>query len=358
MRYGLIHNHIFGVDENYIIQMITDINCTMDCKRIGSARNKYVRGKRMPDTYSWYLYDSIEILKKANKLYDYEKDLDTCGQYISYYQNGKIQETYFHNKGKKEGIYLYYISSVDSKLYREAYYTNNMLHGTEKIYYVNGNIKEIKNYVNGVKCGEYISYYDIDNPKLYEKWDFVNNERHGEYYREEDTLIYVGKYKNNKMVETTAINKINKNIKSKQYIYENDPKLYITEKFYDSGILKEKYTIDENYIIQGEYIKYYENGIIQSIEHYENNKIIVHKTIKYYENGDIQLHKIYDADNKDNFKIVSYYDNGKIEKILYYITKNSEPVIIKKENYNKYGILSGYTRNIDIKNDVMIYVKK
>jgi hypothetical protein len=102
LQYAYVYNNIITIDVDIIIN-ITDINETNNYTRIGSGYNKFICGEKLPIIFNGILYNSIDILKKANGLYDYSKELN--GLYTSYYINGTIKEEYYYINLKKNGLY-------------------------------------------------------------------------------------------------------------------------------------------------------------------------------------------------------------------------------------------------------------
>ena len=79
--------------------------------------------------------DYVSVYKE--KLETYFNDIleNGCnGIYKSYYENGALEEEYFHNNGEIEGEY--------------------------KKYHQNGNIKETCNYLNGLKHGKWTQFHE------------------------------------------------------------------------------------------------------------------------------------------------------------------------------------------------------
>jgi antitoxin component YwqK of YwqJK toxin-antitoxin module len=177
MKYILFNNCIISVDDNKIIKQINNLTETKQYKRIGSGTMTFILNQVIPKNVGGFYYDTIEILKKANNLYDYSQDI--CGVYTGYYITGKLREKYFHNNNIKNSVYTsyfnngnieieyYYINNVLNGFYKkynyqhnvllDCFYKNNMLNGPCKIY------KYLK-YTNYVICKEEHNY--IDGKKL------------------------------------------------------------------------------------------------------------------------------------------------------------------------------------------------
>lgn len=93
MKYILFDKCIITIDEDKIIKEITDLSETKQYIRVGNRQRTYICGQPIPASFFGYYYDSPEILKKANNLYDYSKDIS--GVYTSYYHSGQIKERIF-----------------------------------------------------------------------------------------------------------------------------------------------------------------------------------------------------------------------------------------------------------------------
>jgi antitoxin component YwqK of YwqJK toxin-antitoxin module len=338
MRYGLFDKQIFAVDDDNIITQITNIEGTVEYKRITSARKKYICGKELPDTYEDTLYNSIDILKKAKKLYDFTKDLEICGLYTDYYSDGLIKEKYFHNKGIKEGAYYKYYCNENNTIEIECNYVNNILNGEYIKYYQNGN-PEIKcNYMDNKIEGEYFYYSNNNDKNEYRKFLYINNKKEGECYFETSKSICFGKCVDNALIELVERDRITNIILSQRYICKENSDLIVIEIYYDSGKLKQKYTITKDEKANGEYIKYYENGNICSINYYKDNREILTKKIEYYENGNIKSHTLFDDVDNNIYRMIKYCENGKIFENITYIDNH----MLKYEKYDISGILIDY----------------
>ena len=110
-KYILFDKCIIEVDEEKIVKNINNIANTKTYKRLGSGTQTFIIGKIIPQILYGYYYDSIDILLKANNLYDYSKD--TCGIFTSYYISGDLKEEYFQiNKIKMIHINLIKIKII------------------------------------------------------------------------------------------------------------------------------------------------------------------------------------------------------------------------------------------------------
>lgn len=386
MKYILFDKAIITLDEDNIVREITNITNTKNYKRIGNKQRTYICGQPIPSSFNGYYYDTIEILKKANNLYDYSKDADTCGVYTSYYYNGMLKEEYFHINSIKNGIYKSYYENgileieceyIDNKLngfYKkyddknnlliECSYKDDKLHGIFKKYQQNcyNDTTLIPRY-----CEKYISSDKI----IYSETPYIDGIINGDYICKFNNYICTSMIQNGIIVNIQLKN-INTNriiYKSNQIEHENNIYKYKNESFYDSGELYElSYKINFEKF-DGEYTNYYKNGNICEFKKYENNKIIhiksyyeneniketkdkqkfedikdsekkiyIHKV--FYENGNLKEEKIYN-DANILLSSISYHKNTKINtKCSYNNIYNSIPLCI--ETYNEDGILTHY----------------
>lgn len=78
------------------------------------------------------------------------------GRCIIYYQNGKVKNVINYTKGKKNGIYEYYLES--GQLSQKLSFKDDLLHGNSEEFYDTGVIRSKKRYKNGKfhgKCTDY-----------------------------------------------------------------------------------------------------------------------------------------------------------------------------------------------------------
>ena len=330
-KYGIFDKCIIAVDNDIIVN-ITNFTETKTYKRIGSGRNTYICGQKLPPYFNNIIYDSIEILKKANQLYDYSNE--TSGMYTSYFTNGNICVEYYQINNKKNGVYKQYYPN--GKLQEERNYVDDVLHGQFIIYDDKGNKTSEYMYNNGKIHGIFKKWSDgkYHPCTTYEEYMYDNNIKNGPY-----KLIFsngnvtVGSYIENNINEFTTITPNNIIIEKRSY--DSVQNLYMHEKYYDSSKINEKYMIDGINRKFGEYIGYYENGNIQKICNYNNN--IIKKSISYYANGNIESEIIYD-DTGNQMNKISYYESGNIKEKYSKINN-----IGITENYNEDGLLINYS---------------
>jgi len=345
MKYTLFDKCFITIDKNDIIQDIFNEKLDKHYKRIGSGKSTFICGQKLPNT-DMYIYASIEILKKANKLHDYS--IEQCGLHTEYHHDGKIKIEYFHNNGIKEGMYKEYLNL--GKLSKECYYVNDILNGIFRIYDINGNIKIETTYKNNMIHGKYTEYYNNSTIICH----YNEGKKDGEFIREDTKTIEKGIYENNIIVELISTNKNTNIILEKRYKHldYNENNLICIEIYYQSGNIKEKYytKLEKKH---DKYIKYYESGQIK-LECMYTLDALTDKYYEYYESGrlckyaefisNIEKNSIqyYDFDknnirSKRNNKKYEYYNN---DGVLYIFDYNDTPNI-----YIKYSIESRYNNN-------------
>jgi len=311
MKYALFDKCIITIDDNNIITNIFNDDINKSYERIGNNINKFICGKEFPKNYNYHFYESIEILKKANKMYNYKTE--TCGLHTEYYYNGNKKIEYFHNNNIKEGKYIEYTNT--GKLSLECYYVNNKLHGL---------------------------YRQYDSQNQINRFTYVNDIKHGEYFYDYHDHIVKGLYENGKIISRQSIEKRTNIITEKIYKDENydSNNLLCNETYYKNGQLKEKYYVDSSNNKHGKYIMYFHDGQIQCISYYDNG-CNVNETTIYYENGKIYKYIKYDNEVKYKKNLsLENYNNGALKiKITHNLdAKNIEVT----ENYDIYGNLLNY----------------
>jgi hypothetical protein len=312
MKYALLDKRIIHVDDDMIVQHITNLDDTKQYKRIGSGKRTYICGHKIPQQYGMtFLYDSKDILLKANNLIT---DI-TDGLFISYYKYGQ----------KKEEYYL----------------VNNKIQGTYTEFYQNGDIKKTCNYIDGIKHGESISYSEeylsgSNGNRLPQKiveHCFYNNG------------VLDGVYKghiDNKYVEITYKNGIKNGYFEEHITIDNDhinydPKYIYTKGYYINNIMTEAITYNtKKQIVGKKYIDptdknnliseiYFVDGKLKILEIYNNNTSIHREEydehsilIKYYD------HKYFIIFTNGSINIPSFYPEERIKELNIFTDKLSQ----------------------------------
>jgi antitoxin component YwqK of YwqJK toxin-antitoxin module len=95
---------------------------------------------------------------KSTDLMHYVKSL-RHGVYMSYFPNGQIQDSLYHDYGKQNGKHIQYYK--DGQVASVKYFEQGVQQGKEVIFYTNGQLSYDKNYEQGKLHGE-IQHWDKD----------------------------------------------------------------------------------------------------------------------------------------------------------------------------------------------------
>lgn len=97
----------------------------------------------------------------------------------------------------------------DGKLYEEANYENDTLHGERRIYYKNGKLELLETYDHGDFTSPYVKYYETGKPKL--EGSYENNVASG---------IWKRYYENGQLMEEVSLKDNEENGPFREY-YDN-----------------------------------------------------------------------------------------------------------------------------------------
>ena len=165
---------------------------------VGATTDVYPNGKPriyMPYSVNGELHgDYIEFYEDGKISYKitYENGIRQ-GKSISYLESGKsIGETNYID-GKKEGKSL---ETFEGMIQMKANYKNNKIDGDMFLYYPSGKLLQKRSFINGKAEGELIEYYE--NGVIKEKAYFINDKQEKEhfFYNEKGKLIKTDIYKN------------------------------------------------------------------------------------------------------------------------------------------------------------------
>jgi len=201
MKYTLFDKCILMINNNNIVEKIINLTDTKSYERVGSGKMTFIVNKEIPPIFCNIFYDSIDILKKANKekFPNYDNNND-CGLCVDYYSNGiKFKEYYQINNvkngvyreyysdgtihieceyidGKIEGIYLEY--DQNGRLIKDYKNKNGLLHGICKYNQYSGTLQTINEvtYIDGFKNGDFKTIkIEQNNDNIIENGKFINN---------------------------------------------------------------------------------------------------------------------------------------------------------------------------------------
>ena len=165
---------------------------------VGATTDVYPSGKPriyMPYSVNGELHgDYIEFYEDGKISYKitYENGI-RHGKSISYLENGKIIGETNYIDGKKEGKSL---ETLKGMIQKKANYKNNKIDGDMFLYYPSGKLLQKRSFINGKAEGELIEYYE--NGVIKEKAYFINDKQEKEhfFYDEKGKLIKTDIYKN------------------------------------------------------------------------------------------------------------------------------------------------------------------
>ena len=165
---------------------------------VGATTDVYPSGKPrlyMPYSVNGELHgDYIEFYEDGKISYKitYENGIRR-GKSMRYLENGKVIEEKNYVDGKKEGKAL---ETFEGMIQMKANYKNNKIDGAMFLYYTSGKLLQKRNFINGKAEGELVEYYE--NGVVKEKAYFINDKQEKEhfFYDEKGKLIKTDIYKN------------------------------------------------------------------------------------------------------------------------------------------------------------------
>ena len=165
---------------------------------VGATTDVYPSGKPrlyMPYSVNGELHgDYIEFYEDGKISYKitYENGIRQ-GKSMGYLENGKVIEEKNYVDGKKEWKAL---ETFEDMIQMKANYKNNKIEGAMFLYYPSGKLLQKRNFINGKAEGELVEYYE--NGVVKEKAYFINDKQEREhfFYDEKGKLIKTDIYKN------------------------------------------------------------------------------------------------------------------------------------------------------------------
>ena len=218
------------------------------------------------------------------------------------------------------GKYIIYDNMQN--ILEEYNYINNMRQGEYKIYNKSIRmIKEIGNYLNNMKIN-YVKYYCDNSNNIKKNTIFTEIDRINNIYKQE---VY---YFNQKLKKIAYMKFVyNKYIWVNKSILNNDPLLngeyieYYECNHFDSNIIKLKCFYKDN-ILDGEYIEYYVSGKIKKKCFYKYN-LLDGEYIENYECGNIKI-KCFYKDNVISGKYIEKNNDGNLK--IYYTINDGKKI--------------------------------
>jgi antitoxin component YwqK of YwqJK toxin-antitoxin module/Tfp pilus assembly protein PilF len=228
-------------------------------------------------------YNNGKIEYKSNYVND-----SLSGYYSEFHKNGQLKRQGWNKDGKANGEWHSYY--IDGTLEIKNFYHKDQLHGEQQFYSVEGKIERAFQY----KYGELISetYFDNEGNAL----GVLN------YMPKENNFTLEYLYKNKKT-----------NIKV-DYVNGVKHGKYISYDFYGNKYLEGQYAND---VKVGKWTWFYENGEVESIRNYLNGNLNGESN-DYHEDGSLEAKMFYDY-GKATGTWVSYHKNGKKSRVTEYV---------------------------------------
>jgi len=302
----------------------------------------YLYGKKN----GWY----FKYKKDPSKgLYVWSKELFAAdikeGTAYVYFPDGKIQQTFIYNRGKKEGLSKEY--DKEGKIITLLEYNNDFLVSRERINRTDN---------NGLKQGDWKEFYQ--NGEIKSERTFKDDLMHG-YYKEYDTrgkLVLTMLYENGAIVKSNVedapdIEIVNKHDQDGKLIYSGpyrnkvpvgvhreygkDGKVTNAFIYNDNGLLLSEGLVDEAGKYNGKWKDLYSNGKVQAEGQYTDSR----RTGQW---------KFYNASEK--VEQTGSYNNGRPDGLWNWYYESG--AILKEEEYFQ-GQRDGASTEYSISGDII-----
>jgi len=289
---------------------------------------------------------------------DYSAAGQREGEWVAWYNSGKLKARQHYQMGKLEGRQEYYYengnpSSLENDtgdkpdgLNTVYYYGGNVKSttnyklgkkdGEAKEYSSNGNLSAVANYTAGVKNGESREYYKNGLIKEIQRYNNGKGEGVYQYYFENGGLSTEGMQSNDKVTGEWKYYYEDGKIKE-THNYTNDKEDGLHQEFFENGQLSCTLTVKKGknegeadyYYKDGKlFAKYiYEGGAIKSATYFDRSgaqlgtsSVIDHSTsvVEYSFTGVKRAHIFFDKNGNLNGPDTLFYPSGRIEEINYY----------------------------------------
>jgi antitoxin component YwqK of YwqJK toxin-antitoxin module/Tfp pilus assembly protein PilF len=289
---------------------------------------------------------------------DYNAAGDRDGEWLFYFNNGKLKGREHYKSGKLDGLQEDYFANGNPSLHETYsagkldgvatiyFYAGNVKsvinyeldkkEGEAKGYYANGNLSSVANYTNGMQNGESREYYKSGPVKDVEP--YANGKGEGIYkgYYESGNPSAEGLVSNDKMTGEWKFYYKNGKLKEKLN-YANDKEDGLHQEYFDNGQLSCTYTVKKGkndgeadyYYKDGKlFYKYiYDEGAIKSAAYFDRNGAAlsnsamiddVTSVINFSLSGVRRSHTYYDKKGDLSGPDTVFYPSGKIEQINNY----------------------------------------
>jgi len=249
------------------------------------------------------------IFYPAGNLHGYG-DYNTTGQregeWVFYFNSGKLKTRQHYKAGKLEGVQEYYYENGNPSSVENC--VADKLDGLVTVYYYAGNIKSVSNYKQGKKDGDAKEYHS--NRNLSSTGNYIAGAQNGEwreYYRN-GMIKEIDEYSNGKSegvykdyfenggLSTEGLQSNDKGNGEWKYYFENgklrETRNYVNDKedglhqeYFDNGQLSCTYAVKKGKN-EGEADYYYKDGKLFSKYIYDAGAI---KSVTYFDHGGAQL---------------------------------------------------------------------
>jgi antitoxin component YwqK of YwqJK toxin-antitoxin module len=258
------------------------------------------------------------VTKEKAQYFRFIKHKDSLFHVTDYYLNGTVQMsgTYSSLKPKiREGEFIWYFQN--GRLSENKMYKNNLISGFAIDYRENGNLRSTSTYLNGKLNG--VKCWWKRNGTL----DFTAPYSKGEYDFSDSATFYSD-------LLAISLMDTSQEMYTKEYIEKNVSTGYFD--YYYSANIKEYFYRDSKEYRDYEY-RFYRNRKLKCkiVSDYINDY-----SNYYYKNGNIKSEKIISND-KLNESFKTYYKNGNIKSKL--IIENNKAIVNDKWNSN--GVKTG-----------------
>ncbi len=256
-----------------------------------------------------------------------------------YHYNGSLGRTGYFKDELKTGEWIEYFES--GKIFEITNYSANQKNGMYEKYYSNGQLRQKGTYKNDKPVGNWISYFEDGKTDIQ-----ITTDSSGAYN-------YESFFQNGNMKEKgTALDERMRSFDKTQYKYFENGKLQSetiydkgdkisSKEYYNNGKLKETATFKKDRPI-GVYQTYYENGQLKEAITYDSDKLNSGYThyVKnglyksFYESGQLKEEGNYLSDEKDGV-----WKSLKTDGQPYFIEIYKDGQLIEnisKEDYSKY----------------------
>jgi hypothetical protein len=100
----------------------------------------------------------VTYYNDGNRHEVFEGSMDSTGSYVEFFPSGKIKRKFRVCKGKVNGEYMSFFE--DGKLFEKRFFINDLQFGCYQIYYPSGNLRMVGNTSSSMLTGDNVEYFD------------------------------------------------------------------------------------------------------------------------------------------------------------------------------------------------------